>query len=240
MNIVLTMAGKYSRFRIFASKIPKYLLPLGNQSILGEVIDQIKFSCPNAKFYLIANRHDQIFYPILKAIMLKKDIPLAHLVYIDDTRSQLETAMKSESLIGESEWDDPVAFTNIDTIIMYRKSYYEELSALKRDEALLDVFLGKSSQYSYVGFVGDQLDHIVDKRVVSRWACSGLYGFGSFGFVKESFSELRSVKVEGNFTDLYNLLLKKNFEVKVSYSSKKADTVILGTPEEYTINIHRF
>jgi CTP:molybdopterin cytidylyltransferase MocA len=63
IDIILTMAGKYSRFRLFGSKIPKYLLPLGRGTMLSEVIRHLKQSARESKIYLITNRNDQMFFP---------------------------------------------------------------------------------------------------------------------------------------------------------------------------------
>ena len=44
MNLVFTMAGKYSRFKLFGSKVPKYLLPLSNGTVLFKIIELYKHS----------------------------------------------------------------------------------------------------------------------------------------------------------------------------------------------------
>ena len=41
MNLILTMAGKYSRFVNEGYKIPKYLLPWSNHTILSEILFNI-------------------------------------------------------------------------------------------------------------------------------------------------------------------------------------------------------
>ena len=56
MNLVLTMAGKYQRFRLFGNKVPKYLMPLGKYTILWHVIYELVHSAPNAQLYFIANK----------------------------------------------------------------------------------------------------------------------------------------------------------------------------------------
>jgi len=99
MNLVLTMAGKYTRFKLFGNKVPKYLLPLGAETILSIIIDQFMRSIPKAQVYLIANRHDQIFFPIVRSIMDKHDIDTSNIIYIDDTSSQLETALHVSELL---------------------------------------------------------------------------------------------------------------------------------------------
>ena len=43
-----------------------------------------------------------------------------------------------------------------------------------------------------------------------------------------------------NFTSLYNFYIEKGKSVFHVPSQQISDTIVLGTPEEYVINIHRF
>jgi len=241
MNLVLTMAGKYSRFRLFGSKIPKYLLPLGSETILSEVIKQLKYSAPSCSTFLIANRHDQIFYPIVRSIIEKYDISAKSLIYIDDTASQLETALVASDLFSTDQLNSPVAFANIDTIIKRRKPFFESLQSCRDDDGLLDTFNATNKQYSYVRTdnFGSVLD-IVDHNVISSQACSGLYGFGSFSFMANQAVQILREDAKAGFTRLYKKYISSRYMLTSHHSENCQDTVVLGTPEEYVINIHRF
>ena len=118
MNIVFTMAGKYTRFRLFGAKVPKYLLPLGPGTMLSKIIEETKKSSKSANLYFIANRDDQLFYPILQSILKQYEIPIKNVIYIDDTLSQLETAIFAAELIDKTRYIKPICFVNIDTIII--------------------------------------------------------------------------------------------------------------------------
>jgi dTDP-glucose pyrophosphorylase len=241
MYLVLTMAGKYSRFRLFGSKVPKYLLPLGSETILAAVIKNFLHSAPNCKFILIANRQDQIFFPIVRSIMGKYGIDSKSLIYIDDTSSQLETALSSSELLHFDELDYPLAFANIDTVLQERHDFFETLKKCAPEVGLLDTFKGYNKQYSYArvdeqGMVVD----VVDKNVISSKACSGLYGFGSYSKMFEMATELLRISGEANFTDLYKKYIVADKKVYAHYTEDPKHTIVLGTPEEYVINIHRF
>jgi UDP-N-acetylglucosamine diphosphorylase / glucose-1-phosphate thymidylyltransferase / UDP-N-acetylgalactosamine diphosphorylase / glucosamine-1-phosphate N-acetyltransferase / galactosamine-1-phosphate N-acetyltransferase len=240
MNIILTMAGNYSRFKIFSNKVPKYLLPLGNQTIIGEVIDQIKCSCPTASIFLIANRHDQIFYPVIKSILHKKNISLDNLKFIDHSLSQLHTASHSFDFFSENHDDKPIVFTNIDTIMFNRGVYYDKLKKLSKDCGLIDLFFGNNPQFSYATINENLVSLIKDKAIISKWACSGLYGFGSLALLKKITNKILTINLSANFTCLYNYMLEENYNISYYLNNNKSDTIILGTPEEYTINIHKF
>ncbi len=235
------MAGKYKRFRLFGNRIPKYLLPLGSGTMLSEVIKQLKKSEPNCKIYLIANRNDQIFYPIVKCTMEKYDVNSKNLLYIDDTSSQLETAVIASELIPSNTFSESIAFANIDTILFNRSNYFKKLNECKFENGFLDTFIGENKDYSYVRVdEKNKVLDIVDKSIISNNACSGLYGFGSFSFFLKQAKELLNENGEANFTNIYNKYIKIGCDVHTQIVREKNYTVVLGTPEEYLINIHKF
>ena len=241
MNIVFTMAGKYNRFRLFGNKVPKYLLPLGSGTVLSNVIEVMKYNADNANFYFVANRDDQLFHPILKSILKRFKIPLSSLLYIDDTASQLQSAMMAMELLSEEEKDSPICFANIDTIVKNRKIFFQKLAECKENESLLDTFHGNSPSYSYIRTNDHHgVSHVLDKKVVSSFACSGLYGFGSYRKMADKAKDVLKINSAANFTELYNTFIEKSQRVDFLNSDDPNDTIVLGVPEEYLINIHRF
>jgi len=242
MNLVLTMAGKYSRFKLFGSKVPKYLLPLATRTVLMEVIKQYLLSYPALKIYLIANRSDQLFFPIVRSIMESFESSNIEIIYIDDTLSQVETATYLENFRNPPDFRDPICFANIDTILLNRGRYFEKLIKMSGTEfGFLDTFKGYSSQYSYCLVDKENMvHHIAEKKVISSEACSGLYGFDSYETFLRNAKELMMKNRSANFSDLYNYLIEKNISVECLKSIEAADTIVLGTPEEYIKNIHKF
>lgn len=241
MRVVLTMAGKYARFKLFGSKIPKYLLPLSTGTILDQVIQTLKNCNQNIDFYLIANQNDSIFYPIVESIMRKHEISDQNLMYISDTASQLETALSASELIKRDEINLPLAFSNIDTIVLERHRFFERLEAMSPESALIDTFNGQNSQYSYARIDEEfRVADVIDGRVISDYACSGLYGFGSFDYMRLKAIELLQNNGQSNFTDLHGYLIESGCEVTIEHSKLKRGTIVLGTPQEYLTNMHRF
>jgi len=241
MNLILTMAGKYSRFKLFGNKVPKYLLPLGSETILAVVIKYYLQSAPSCNLFLIANRHDQIFLPIVRSIMGRYEIDNKSLIYIDDTSSQLETALSASELLQAEQFEAPVAFANIDTVLQERHNFFHTLEKCSRETGLLDTFKGDNNQYSFARVDEDgKVADVVDKNVISSKACSGLYGFGSYSVMLEMAAEMLRINGEANFTDLYKNYIATGKEVFALYTKDPKYTIVLGTPEEYVINIHRF
>ena len=242
MNLVLTMAGKYSRFKLFGSKVPKYLLPLASKTVLMEVIEQYLLSYPALKIYLVANRADQLFFPIVRSIMESFESSNIEIIYIDDTLSQVETATCLANFRNPPDFQEAICFANIDTILINREHFFEKLIKMSGTEfGFLDTFKGYSSQYSYCLVDKENMvHHIAEKKVISSEACSGLYGFDSYETFLRNAKELMKKNRSANFSDLYNYLIEKNISVECLKSIEAADTIVLGTPEEYIKNIHRF
>ena len=84
------------------------------------------------------------------------------------------------------------------------------------------------------------VSHVAEKKVISHEACSGLYGFGKCETFIKNAKEVIEENRYANFSDLYNHLINKKINVKRSNSESTSNTIVLGTPEEYIKNIHRF
>lgn len=242
MNLILTMAGTYSRFKLFGSKVPKYLLPLATGTVLKEVIEQYLLSHPTLKIYLIANRADQLFFPIVRSIVQSFETSYVEIIYIDDTLSQVETATHLLNFKNPPDLKEAICFANIDTILIDRRQYFKDLVEMSGANCgFLDTFKGSSSHYSYcLSEKENVVSHIAEKKVISENACSGLYGFGACEVFLKNAQELMRENRSANFSDLYNHLIKKNISVTHLKSIENANTIVLGTPEEYIKNIHRF
>jgi NDP-sugar pyrophosphorylase family protein len=238
INLILTMAGKYERFRLFGNKVPKYLMPLGSRTVLWHVINNMVSSNEDLNFFLIANERDIEFEPIVKSIMEELRIPPENIKYIKDTNSQLETALTASSLLSE-QCENKIAFTNIDTLLSNRYDYFQKISNLTFNEGLMDTFEGSSHEYSYAKTENDKVVKIVDKLPISENACSGLYGFGSSLFFFDKAKELLSESNELSFTEIFNKYIEEGLNVYSNHNPNKNDTIVLGTPEEYITNLHK-
>ncbi len=243
MNLILTMAGKYERFKLFGNKVPKYLMPLGKTTVLWHVLYELLRFNSELKVYLLANDTDRDFQPVIKSIMDDFSINLECLSFVLDTKSQLETALSISSQFETNftKSNLPLAFTNIDTIMKRRSGFFGKLSKLEKKQGLIDSFIGSSHEYSYLLHNNNgEVIQIADGSRLSDYACSGLYGFSSGEFFCFEAKELLEKQTDGNFTSLYQALVKKGFTIQSYNNLDSRDTLVLGTPEEYISNIHRF
>jgi len=235
------MAGKYQRFKLFGNKIPKYLVPLGKNTVLWHVIDSLPQK-DSANIFFIANKNDVDFFPVISSIVEDFKIDKKNIRFIQDTKSQLETALVGLDLIHK-EIDDslPISFMNIDTILLNRDKYFDILKNKEGFEGLLDTFVGNSNEYSYVDATENgQVLNIIDKTKISQNACSGLYSFKKSKDFLSIANTILEENPKANFTDFYKMIIKKGHLIQSHEHHNNSDTIVLGTPEEYVTNLHRF
>ncbi len=229
MNLILTMAGRYTRFINEGYRIPKYLLPWGDRSILSEIILELTKGGEFENIYLVANKRDVVYMPHVRRILKSLDISEDNLFLISDTSGQTETAYQGIQSIQNTFGDiaGPIVFHNIDTIL-YNRSFKDLPRLLDESDGFVDIFESSNHNYSYVLTKDGIVDTIAEKIVISDNASSGLYGFKSV----ESFLEYYSPE-ELYMSHLYQKMIKNGARITVSDMHTEKDTVVLGTPSEY-------
>lgn len=223
MNLILTMNGKYSRFREAGYNIPKYLLPIGNRSILSEILHYLAHNPIIENVYLIANYDDSSFMGHVKKIMEAHGIARENLIMMADTKGQAETAYKA---IKHIHPNGAVVFHNIDTIL-YNRDMNLVASILKECDGYIDVFRSQNHAYSYVVEKDGLVNMISEKVLVSNLATSGLYGFRDaeeFTFHEDGFTYI---------SEVYKDMIQHGRTVRAGKVHDEKDTVVLGTPDDY-------
>ena len=229
MNLILTMAGRYTRFVNEGYKIPKYLLSWGEKSILSEIIIELNQNEDFKNVYLIANHRDELFMPHVRKILNFLNIPKENLIIINDTAGQAETAYQAIMNIKSltSNLNGPIVFHNIDTIL-YNRNFQKLPAILEQNDGFIDIFHSSNHDYSYVLVENDLVKTIVEKIVISEKATSGLYGFSSADKFLEYYTD------ESKYiSELYQKMISNNGKIAVSTLYNESDTLVLGTPSEY-------
>lgn len=226
MNLILTMAGKYSRFKEEGYTIPKFLLPWGDRSILSEILKEMSPHFKN--IYLIANKNDEDFMIHVENIMNVYNIDLENLILIQDTASQSETLYEGLRLIENIK--GPIVVHNIDTIL-YNRNYKEIESNLLKNDGFVDIFNSNNPNYSYVLLEDTKITEIIEKTLISDIATSGMYGFSSAEIFKKYY-------VNGYISSVYKKMIIDNLSIVIGTNYSESDTIVLGTPDEY-INLSK-
>lgn len=230
MILVLTMAGRYQRFTEEGYKLPKYLLPWGERSVLATIIDELQRDRMFSDVVLIANHRDQLFIPHVHAIMRTHKIPAGNLLLTHDTKGQAATAfLVIDHLTKGARLSSPVVFHNIDTILR-KRNIGEIANTLREADGFIDVFASHNPSYSYV-IVDDnrRVVEIAEKIVVSELATSGLYGFRT----AELFASHYDAEQHLYISDVYKHMLSLGSYISTGPKHYESDTIVLGTPVEY-------
>ena len=230
MNLILTMAGRYSRFVNEGYRFPKYLLPWGNNSILFEIIHHLIKDDTIKNIYLIANKRDGIYMPHVRNILKSLGKSPECLFLINDTKGQSKTAQIAIEKINNrfGNIHGPILFHNIDTIL-YNRNLKNIPNSLSKFDGYIDVFKSNNRNYSYVLTDQNIVKSIAEKILISEYATSGLYGFSSF----EKFNNFYDDSNDLYISDVYKRMIDEGQQILISDVYDENDTIVLGTPTDY-------
>jgi len=232
------MAGRNTRFHDVGIDVPKYLLPLSGRPVIEMIIQNLIALNSFENVYLVAHERDIFFRDELQTSLFNLGINPENLLYIGETKGQADTANVSLSLL-KLNLSEPIVFHNADTILLSRDTVALRKS-LEMGHGSIDVFLADSPSYSYVEIQEGRVIEIVEKRVISNWATSGLYGFPTGAVFQSYFKKFSELTLSQNSRELYisdiiNLMLADNFNFDpLSHALKElSTTLVIGSPEEY-------
>tara|TARA_X000000368_G_C23044280_1_gene718430 strand:- start:1317 stop:2063 length:747 start_codon:yes stop_codon:yes gene_type:complete len=235
-SFVFCLAGLGQRFLDAGITIPKYLLCIDKKgtTLLEESIRSLNI---NKKTFvlLICNKKHKSHKDKLNLILEDLDIKFK-ILYIENTNGQAITAFNASKELIAKEYlkKKPVIFFNGDTILKTR-NINTLIRKMGNSDGLIDIFLSNKPCYSFIKTNGKKVINIVEKKVISDDATSGLYFFSSPSSYIDEFIEGNFLKSESEvfISDIYKYMIKKGQIVKFSKSIHSKDTQILGTPEEY-------
>ncbi len=232
MNLLICMAGLNTRFHNVGFDIPKYLLPWNNSIIIFDILKNLTAD----NVYLIAHQRDEYFKKELIKAINPLGLSKKNLFYIGDTDGQAQTAKIGLQSININ--NEPVFFHNADTILINRKLSKVSNQLSKKFSAYIDIFYGDSKKYSYVEISEDNLvKDIKEKKVISKFASSGLYGFQNKEIFLKYYNKLEKKKGELYISDVLKKMIQFEEKIFTNKIFKKDKTVVLGSPEEYGIEV---
>jgi dTDP-glucose pyrophosphorylase len=225
MKLILTMAGKYSRFVNAGFKTPKYLLPWGSRSILSEILHTLLDTKNFDDVYLIANPNDNFYLNHVRVIMKEYGINSNNLIFDSNPQGQASSAYIGISKIAD--FNDPIVIHNIDTLLYNRDIQFIN-NSLKLYNGYIDVFNSNNHEYSYVLSNSDNLvTMICEKVLVSNVATSGMYGFSSSRLYLENYCG------EEYISQIYSKMISVGEKICIGKIHDESNTIVLGTPASY-------
>lgn len=236
MALVICMAGLNTRFHDVGFDIPKYLLPWNNKTIIAEVIENLDINHRFTEVILLPNKRDDYFRPQLVDSIKYLSLNEENVYYIGDTSGQAYTALIGATLQKLKE--QPFIIHNADTIVKNR-DMQEIYEALQTNDVWVDVFVANSPAYSYVKTDGRTAIDIVEKKAISPYASSGLYCFKNPLMYEEQFYKTQETIVgrEMYVSDIIKQMISSGMKVVVNELKHDQETIVLGTPQEYGIEL---
>jgi dTDP-glucose pyrophosphorylase len=238
VNLVICMAGYNTRFHDVGFDIPKYLLPWNGTTIIHDILQNFG---EVQQTVLIANKRDVYFKDQLLETIKPLDLNENNVLYIGDTKGQAHTAAVG---IGKLYYTElPTFIHNADTIVKGRR--LETIGANMNDDydAYIDVFVGNSPKYSYVRAFEETVLEIVEKKQISPYASSGLYGFLTASMYMNYFDSLWAKQYEEKselyVADVIQSMISSDKKVYMNGLGNNQETIVLGSPQEYGIEIAR-
>ena len=238
VNLVICMAGYNTRFHDVGFDIPKYLLPWNGTTIIHDILKNFG---EVQQTVLIANKRDVYFKDQLLETIKPLGLNENDILYIGDTKGQAHTAAVGIGQLYNTEM--PTYIHNADTIVKGRN--LKTIGDVMNDEydAYIDVFVGNSPKYSYVRAFEETVLEIVEKKQISPYASSGLYGFLTASLYMNYFDSLWAKQYEEKselyVADVIQSMISSDRKVYMNGLGNNQETIVLGSPQEYGIEIAR-
>lgn len=228
------MAGYNTRFHDVGFDIPKYLLPWNGKTIIHDILKNLG---PTKQTILVANNRDKYFSDQLIETIKPLGLTSDNILYIGDTKGQAHTAA-----IGMTQLEDMSLSTfvhNADTVVTGRN--FDEIVNQMNDfhEMYVDVFVGNSPKYSYVRAYENIVTEIVEKKQISPYASTGLYGFSSAQLYLNSYEKFVQKREELYISDVIQGMIDDSKRAYMNSLGNYQETIVLGSPQEYGIELAR-
>ncbi len=239
-SLIITAAGKASRFHDVGYDQPKYLLPwINSQSILKNIINELTSSNLIDYVLVIVNKREQFFEEKIRN-ELPKNID-SDLLFVRDTMGQAHTTLLgAEEIIRRGLGDKHFIVHNSDTILKNRN--IKSLTNFSNDKKVIgfiDTFQSDNKAYSYILESNGDLKRFLEKENISPMASSGLISFHSANIFLKIYNKY-SNKIDNSSEIYMSKFIDRSTQsgdlYKVNYNPDIANTIVLGTPEEYCIS----
>ena len=228
------MAGYNTRFHDVGFDIPKYLLPWNGTTIIHDILQNFDYP---VQTILVANKRDIYFKDQLVETIRPLELDEKNILYIGDTKGQAHTAAIGIDQLYHTEL--PTFIHNADTIVKGRTIEFISDSMNDMYDAYVDVFVGNSPKYSYVRAYEEEVLEIVEKKQISPYASSGLYGFLTASMYKTFYNDCVQEREELYISDVIQKMITSGRKVMMNGLGNNQETIVLGSPQEYGIEIAR-
>jgi hypothetical protein len=233
--IVIPMAGLSRRFTLAGYALPKYMLPVGDDTVFAHAVRSFDSLFATTPFLFIARdvADTRTFLDRECKALGIADVRIAMLDR--ETAGQADTVELGLDQAGIAD-DEAVTIFNIDT---FRARFaFPDAAWFAASDGYLEVFRGSGANWSYVGPADGEDEPLVarttEKQPISDLCCDGLYHFRRAGDFRSALAAERRAPTlaELYVAPLYNHLIRSG--ARVHYDIVQSDAITFcGVPAEY-------
>jgi len=229
-TVVITMAGRGSRFKQVGIETPKYLIEIDGRTMFEYALKSLADLVDDR--FVFVTRADHGVDDVIAEHCERAGIDNHETVSVQSvTEGQASTAIVADGLVPDN---NTVGIYNIDTYIEVGQLLREELGT----GHCIPVFRPSGDQWSFVERdTSGAVRRVIEKERVSELASVGYYQFSSWRRFRSAYEgAANTVKAEYGETyvaPLYNWLVDAGDNIDILEVDSDA-VHVLGTPEELT------
>jgi dTDP-glucose pyrophosphorylase len=235
-NIVITMAGRGSRFYQAGYQEPKYAIKAHGQSLFYWSMISLKnfFNEKNRFIFICLKENDSADYVRSQCT----ELDINHIVIIE--LDELTDGQATSAYLSRQHWlsDAPLLIYNIDTYVEPHALNPSDIKA--GSDAWIPCFQAPGDHWSFVKLGEDGwATDCAEKNRISEYASIGLYWFAKAEEYSEAYEAFFAdpanlVKGERYIAPMYRHYIKSG--KKISIVDIAMDSVhVLGTPDELKV-----
>lgn len=236
MNIVITMAGKGSRFRKVGYDIPKYMIEVNGKTLFTwSMLSLQDFIDKSCKFIFVVMKDEKVdTSSFIDKECKSLGITNYHVITID----YLTDGQATSVMLANRYWqkNEPILIYNIDTYV----EPYCMRSELLEGDGCIPCFIAAGDHWSFVKLnEANKVVEIKEKERISDYCTIGAYYFSSASLYARLYDlfyrdNCNTVNGEKYIAPMYNYLIAENGNVTIQLiDSNKVH--VLGTPEEVNL-----
>lgn len=228
MKILITMAGKGSRFRNAGASVPKHEIIVKDRPMFDWAMQSLTAFFDEEFIFVTQSAHSpsEFLSDACERLGIDtyREIPLN-----DYTNGQAATAFAADEVIDD---DESVVIYNIDTYIEENEITPTNISG----DGFIPVFKAAGDRWSFVSEAPDgTAQRVSEKRKISDLATAGFYYFATWSNFVDAF-ETAASNVEAEYGEtfvapLYNHLIDRGHSIHTHQIESDA-VHVLGTPDD--------
>jgi len=232
-NIVITMAGRGSRFYTAGYTVPKYEIIAHGRSLFDwSLLSLRNFITPESRLIFVT-LESNASAEYVRARCAALDIQDFHIIELAAvTDGQATTAMQASNTWRK---DQPLLIYNIDTFVEPKALRPTDIRP--QSDGWIPCFSASGDHWSFVELSDDKWAvRVTEKMRISDHASIGLYWFARAADYEIAYNDYFSnadnlVKGEKYVAPLYNHLINQGLNISIQ-DVPISDVHVLGTPDE--------